>query len=98
MEVDEIIDSLLMDETPTTRDTTATRDIMKPSMADASFDGPAKPEPQAADGSSQSKCEQPAVLVAGGQAQQYLGKKFTVEQIDSLPKDEVRRLYMCYES
>ena len=67
MEVDEIINSLLTDET-TMRDTKATRDTTKPSMADASFDGPVKPEPQAADETSQSKRERLAVLVAGGTA------------------------------
>ena len=62
-------------------------------MVDASFDEPAKP-----DKTSQSKREQLAMLVVGGQARQYLGKEFTIEQIDSLPKDEVERLYMRYES
>ena len=116
MEVDEIINSLLNGETPptpTTRDTTATTSMKKPSMANASFDEPlpaatmmAKPsnpkiEPQAqkvADGMLQSKRERLAALVAGGQARQYLRKEYTIEQIDSLPKDEVERLYMRYES
>ena len=42
--------------------------------------------------------ERLAALAAGGQASQYLGKKFTAEQIDVLSDDEVEKLYGRYEA
>lgn len=42
--------------------------------------------------------ERLAALVAGGQAKQYLGKTFTIDQIDSLSDDEVEKLYARYEA
>lgn len=42
--------------------------------------------------------ERLAALAAGGQAKQYLGRAWTVEQIDSLSEDEVEKLYARYEA
>ena len=42
--------------------------------------------------------ERLAALAAGGQAKQYLGRAWTVEQIDSLGEDEVEKLYARYEA
>ena len=42
--------------------------------------------------------ERLAALAAGGQARQYLGKDWTVEEIDSLGEDEVGKLYARYEA
>ena len=92
MDVEKIIDSMLdgtsdgtadgTSETSTMRDTTAT--TTPPS------DGSTAVVPQ-------KECEWLAALVAGGQSQQYLGKEYTIEQIDSLRPDEVERLYTRYE-
>ena len=96
MEVDEIIDSLLTDETPSTRGMSAMTGHWPseaPALTGDSTSQDSDPPP-----SSQLKREWLAALVAGGQARQYLSKEFTIEQINSLPKDEIERLYMCYES
>ena len=42
--------------------------------------------------------ERLATIAAGGQARQYLAKAWTVEEIDSLGKDEVGKLYARYEA
>ena len=39
-----------------------------------------------------------AALVGGGQAKQYLGKTFTVDQIDALDDAEIVKLYARYEA
>ncbi|GFR65770.1 hypothetical protein ElyMa_005539900 [Elysia marginata] len=47
---------------------------------------------------SATQREKLATLVAGGQAKQYLGKNWTLEEIDSLSEDEVGKLYTRYEA
>ena len=42
--------------------------------------------------------ERLATIAAGGQARQYLGKAWTVEQIDALGDDEAGKLYARYEA
>ena len=42
--------------------------------------------------------ERLAALVGGGQAKQYLGKAFTVDQIDALDDAEIDKLYVRYEA
>ena len=42
--------------------------------------------------------ERLAALVGGGQAKQYLGKAFTVDQIDALDDAEIVKLYARYEA
>ena len=42
--------------------------------------------------------ERLATIVAGGQARQYLGKAWSVEEIDALGDDEVGKLYARYEA
>ena len=39
-----------------------------------------------------------AALVGGGQAKQYLGKSFTVDQLDALDNAEIVKLYARYET
>ena len=43
-------------------------------------------------------CEMLAAMVGGGQAKQYLGKAFTVDQIDALDDAEIVKLYARYEA
>ena len=42
--------------------------------------------------------ERLSALVGGGQAKQYLGKAFTVDQIDTLDDAEIVKLYVRYEA
>lgn len=42
--------------------------------------------------------ERLAALVAGGQAKQFLGRAWTVDQIETLGEDEVEKLYARYEA
>ena len=38
------------------------------------------------------------IIVAGGQARKYLGKSLSVEEIDKMDDDEVRKIYTRYEA
>jgi hypothetical protein len=42
--------------------------------------------------------ERLAALAAGGRARKFLGREYTAAQIDSLPPDEVERLYGRYQA
>ena len=55
-------------------------------------------EPTQPDSASAAQRERLATIAAGGQARQYLGKEWTMEEIDSLGDDEVGRLYGSYEA
>lgn len=46
----------------------------------------------------QNHRERIAALVAGGQAEQYLGKALTTDQIDAMDNKEIERLYARYEA
>ena len=50
------------------------------------------------DSPTAARRERLATIAAGGQARQYLGKAWTVEEIDALGDDEVGRLYARYEA
>ena len=39
-----------------------------------------------------------AIITAGGQARKYLGKSLSVEEIDKMDDDEVRKIYNRYEA
>ena len=39
-----------------------------------------------------------AIIAAGGQARKYLGKSLSVEEIDKMDDDEVRKIYNRYEA
>ena len=39
-----------------------------------------------------------AIIAAGGQARKYLGKSLSVEEIDKMDDDEVRKIYTRYEA
>ena len=81
--MDDLIDQLLADET------TRAVDGDEPSTT-------TQPEP--VDSASTAQRERLATIAAGGQARQYLGKDWTVEEIDSLGEDEVGKLYARYEA
>ena len=59
---------------------------------------PAAKQPEPANPVSAAQRERLATIAAGGQAKQYLGKAWTVEEIDSLGEDEVIKLYARYEA
>ena len=80
MQMDDMIDELLADETP------------------GAVDTPAAKQPEPANPVSTAQRERLATIAAGGQARQYLGKAWTVEEIDSLGEDEVAKLYARYEA
>ena len=83
MQMDDLIDELLADDTTRAVD------------GDASS---ATKQPEPADSASTAQRERLATIAAGGQARQYLGKAWTVEEIDSLGEDEVGKLYARYEA
>ena len=39
-----------------------------------------------------------AIIAAGGQARKYLGKSLSLEEIDKMDDDEVRKIYTRYEA
>lgn len=84
--MDDLIDKLLIDDTSTKQpepvDSTST------SCDESWTGGPA----------TTAQCERLATIAAGGQARQYLGKAWTMEEIDSLGEDEVRKLYAHYKA
>jgi len=59
---------------------------------------PATKQPKTANPVSATRRERLATIAAGGLAKQYLGKAWTVEEIDSLSEDEVMKLYARYEA
>ena len=87
MQMDDLIDELLADDTTRAVDGDA---------SSASSSATKQPEP--ADSASTAQRERLATIAAGGQARQYLGKAWTVEEIDSLGEDEVGKLYARYEA
>ena len=54
----------------------------------------AQPQPKTA----AAKRERLAIIAAGGRARQYLGKAWSVEEINVLGDDEVRKLHTLYEA
>ena len=54
--------------------------------------------PAQPDSATAAQRERLATIAAGGQARQYLGKAWTVEEIDALGEDEVGKLYARYEA
>ena len=80
--MDDLIDQLLADETTRAVD----------------GDEPSTTQPEPVDSASTAQRERLATIAAGGQARQYLGKDWTVEEIDSLDEDEVGKLYARYEA
>ena len=87
MQMDDLIVELLADDTTRAVDGDA---------SSASSSATKQPEP--ADSVSTAQRERLATIAAGGQARQYLGKAWTVEEIDSLGEDEVGKLYARYEA
>lgn len=82
MQIDDLIDELLVDDAST----------KQPEPADSTL------TPCDESGATTAQRERLATIAAGGQARQYLGKAWTVEEIDSLGEDEVGKLYARYEA
>ena len=59
---------------------------------------PAAKQPENADLVISTMREKLAIAAAGGQTKQYLGKDWSVEEIESLGVDEVKKLYARYEA
>ena len=78
----DLLDGLLADET----------EVVQP--APAAVVKPAVPQPTTV----AEQRDRLAIIAAGGKARQYLGKSLSVEEIDKMGDDEVRKLYTRYES
>ena len=83
-QMDDLLEGLLAEETAGT--------VVKPTPEAAAQPQPtttAQPQPTTA----AEQRERLAIIASGGQARQYLGKAMSVEEIDALGDDEVRKLY-----
>ncbi|GFR75264.1 hypothetical protein ElyMa_002183200 [Elysia marginata] len=67
-------------------------------LLEADEDVAARCGPARHDNTSAPQREKLATIAAGGQAKQYLGKNWTVEEIDSLSEEEVGKLYARFEA
>jgi hypothetical protein len=85
MQMDDLIDELLIDDTSANR----------PEPVDSTA---LRADESRAGGPATAQRERLATIAAGGQARQYLGKAWTVEEIDSLGEDEVVKIYARYEA
>ena len=88
MDCDELIDELLSAQSADDRAPLA--------YSRASAGTATTPDVQGQEGCAQSLRKHRA-LVGGGQAKHYLGKAFTVDQIDALDDAEIVNLYARYE-
>jgi len=76
-------------------------DMIDELLAEETPAGTSKPEakhPETNNPVVEEQRERLASIVAGGQARKYLGKFLTVEEIESLPGNEVSKLYALYEA
>ena len=85
MQMDDLLEGLLAEETAAEE----TGAGVEPAQA------PAQPGSTTA---TAAQHERLATIAAGGQARQYVGKAWTVEEIDALGDDEVGKLYARYEA
>ena len=86
--MDDLLDGLLADETNVVQPTSAApAAVVQPTPA-------AVPQPTTVS----EQRDRLAIIAAGGQARQYLGKSLSVEEIDKMGDDEVRKLYTRYEA
>ena len=80
--MDDLLDGLLANET----------EVQAPAAPSASV--PAVPQPTTV----AEQRDRLAIIAAGGQARKYLGKSLSVEEIDKMDDDEVRKIYNRYEA
>ena len=80
--MDDLLDGLLANET----------EVQAPAAPSASV--PAVPQPTTV----AEQRDKLAIIAAGGQARKYLGKSLSVEEIDKMDDDEVRKIYNRYEA
>ena len=89
MECDELIDQLLEQQDAQGSKHDSSRPVLPQESADMAADMRA---------CQKNRRERLAALVAGGQARPYLGRTFTVEEIDAMGDDEIAKLYGRYEA
>ena len=80
--MDDLLDGLLANET----------EVQAPAAPSASV--PAVPQPTTV----AEQRDKLAIIAAGGQARKYLGKSLSLEEIDKMDDDEVRKIYTRYEA
>ena len=80
--MNDLLDGLLANET----------EVQAPAAPSASV--PAVPQPTTV----AEQRDKLAIIAAGGQARKYLGKSLSVEEIDKMDDDEVRKIYTRYEA
>ena len=86
--MDDLLDGLVADETNVVQPASAApAAVVQPAPA-------AAPQPTTVS----EQRDRLAIIAAGGQARQYLGKSLSVEEIDKMGDDEVRKLYTRYET
>ena len=69
-----------------------TTEVQAPAAPAASV--PAVPQPTTVS----EQRDKLAIIAAGGQARKYLGKSLSLEEIDNMDDDEVRKIYTRYEA
>ena len=90
--MDDLLDELLANET----------EVQAPASPSASVQAPAAPSasvpavPQTTTVAEQR--DKLVIIAAGGQTRKYLGKALSVEEIDKMDDDEVRKIYTRYEA
>ena len=80
--MDDLLDGLLANET----------EVKAPAAPSASV--PAVPQTTTV----AEQRDRLAIIAAGGQARKYLGKSLSLEEIDKMDDDEVRKIYTRYEA
>ena len=80
--MDDLLDGLLANET----------EVQTPAAPSASV--PAVPQTTTV----AEQRDRLAIIAAGGQARKYLGKSLSLEEIDKMDDDEVRKIYTRYEA
>ena len=86
--MDDLLDGLLADETEVVQpESAAPAVVVQPAPA-------AVPQPTTV----AEQRDRLAIIAAGGQARQYLRKSMSVEEIDKMGDDEVRKIYTRYEA
>ena len=75
-------------------------DLLEGLLAEENTAAVAQPQPeeQPQPKTAAAKRERLAIIAAGGRARQYLGKAWSVEEIDKMDDDEVRKIYTRYEA
>ena len=90
--MDDLLDGLLANETEVQAPAAPSASVQAPAAPSASV--PAVPQPTTV----AEQRDKLTIIAAGGQARKYLGKSLSVEEIDKMDDDEVRKIYTRYEA